>query len=139
MAERKIDGISIGAVVGMVTFLIREAPRAKAASAIGKTSKNSHLQLNVDRINPDIVGPIAGATEMTIEILPIVLPRLSGGTRFMTVVINNGIMIAVPEACTIRPSTRTAKPGANAEISVPPENSDMARMKTGRVLSLCRR
>ena len=49
-------------------------------------------------MKPPMVGPSAGATEMTIEMLPMVRPRDSGGTRFMMVVMSNGIMIAVPQA-----------------------------------------
>ena len=44
-----------------------------------------------------MVGPIAGATEMTIEMLPIMRPREAGGTSVITVVISSGIMIAVPD------------------------------------------
>ena len=49
-------------------------------------------------MKPPMVGPRAGATDMTMEILPIVRPRDSGDTRFMTVVMSSGIMIAVPQA-----------------------------------------
>ena len=31
-------------------------------------------------MRPEIVGPMAGATEMTIEMLPIMRPRLPAGT-----------------------------------------------------------
>ena len=47
-------------------------------------------------MTPEIVGPIAGATEMTMETLPIVRPRCAGGTSVMMVVMSSGIMIAVP-------------------------------------------
>ena len=46
--------------------------------------------------SPETAGPIAGATEMTIEMLPIITPRRAGGTSVITVVISSGIMIAVP-------------------------------------------
>ena len=62
------------------------------------TSANSHRQVSTLRISPEIVGPIAGATEITIMMLPIVLPRDSAGTSVITVVISNGSMIAVPDA-----------------------------------------
>ena len=62
--------------------------------------------------------------------LPIVLPRVSGGTSVMTVVINSGIMIAVPDAWITRATTSSSRPGAIAAASVPSENSDIARMKT---------
>ena len=72
---------------------------------------------------PDTVGPIAGATEMTIEMLPITAPRRAGGTSVITVVISSGIMIAVPPACTTRATSSTANPGASAASSVPALNS----------------
>src|SRR5690606_29199808 len=90
-------------------------------------------------MKPPIVGPSAGATEMTMEILPIVRPRDSGGTRFMTVVMSKGIMMAVPHAWTMRPNNSTSKPGAVPESSVPALNRVMARINTGRVLRRCNR
>ena len=88
---------------------------------------------------PEMVGPMAGATEMTIEMLPIVRPRVAAGTSVITVVISSGIMIAVPEAWTTRPSSSTPKPGAIAEMAVPRLNRLIAVMKTGRVLKRCSR
>jgi hypothetical protein len=49
-------------------------------------------------MSPEMLGPTAGATDMTVEIKPIVLPRVSGGASVITVVISSGIMIAVPDA-----------------------------------------
>ncbi len=86
-----------------------------------------------------MVGPMAGATDITIEMLPMVLPRDSGGTRFITVVISSGIMIAVPTACTTRPSTSSPSPGATAQSSVPRVKVDIAIRKIGRVLRRCSR
>ncbi|MNL49397.1 hypothetical protein D3C87_1723260 [compost metagenome] len=80
------------------------------------------------RINPPIVGPMAGATDMTMEILPMILPRPSGGTSDITVVISSGIMIAVPIACTTRPVISSSMPGESAQISVPRVKTVMAIM-----------
>ena len=71
--------------------------------------------------------------------LPIVLPRVSGGTSVMTVVISSGIMIAVPDAWITRATTSSSRPGASAAASVPIENSDIARMKIARVCRRCSR
>ena len=49
-------------------------------------------------MTPEIVGPMAGATEMTVVMKPMVLPRVSGGASVIAVVISSGIMIAVPDA-----------------------------------------
>jgi hypothetical protein len=99
---------------------------------MGSTIQNIHRQFSDPRMKPDRVGPTAGATAITIEIVPMVWPRRSAGTSFITVVINSGTMTAVPQACTTRPVSRTAKPGASAEISVPTQNSDIAATKMAR-------
>jgi hypothetical protein len=44
---------------------------------------------------------------MTIEIVPMVWPRRSGGISRITVVISSGTMTAVPQACTMRPPSST--------------------------------
>lgn len=69
------------------------------------------------------MGPIAGATAMTIVIVPMVRPRRSSGTRRITVVMSSGIITAVPHAWTTRPASRTPNPGASAATSVPRLNS----------------
>ena len=53
-------------------------------------------------MRPEIVGPIAGATDITIETRPMNRPRSDGATSVMSVVMSSGIMIAVPVACTTR-------------------------------------
>lgn len=99
---------------------------------MGSTIQNIHRQSSDPRMNPDRVGPTAGATAMTMEMVPMVCPRRSAGISFMTVVISSGTMTAVPHACTMRPASRTANPGANAATSVPTQNSDIAAMKMVR-------
>ncbi len=108
------------------------APRIRAATASGSTIQNIHRQLSEARIAPPIVGPMAGATAMTIVIVPIVEPRRSGGTRRMIDVISSGIITAVPHAWTTRPISRTAKPGASALMSVPRLNNVSDARKTCR-------
>lgn len=93
---------------------------------MGSTIQNIQRQSSAERMTPETVGPTAGATAMTMEITPIMRPRWVGGTTFSTVVNSSGIMIAVPEACTMRPASSTSKPGATAAMSVPAANSDMA-------------
>src|SRR5580698_401051 len=90
-------------------------------------------------MTPEMVGPRAGATDMTVVMKPMVLPRLSGGAKVITVVISSGIMIAVPHAWMMRARTSTSRLEARVAMNVPRQNSDIARMKTGRVLILCRR
>jgi hypothetical protein len=91
------------------------------------------------RIRPEIVGPIAGATEITIVTRPMSLPRSLGATSVMRVVMRRGIMMAVPLACTTRARRSISKPGASAAISVPAENRLIAVMKIGLVAKRCSR
>ena len=83
------------------------------------------------------MGPTAGATEITREMLPMMVPRWWGGTSVMMVVISRGIMTAVPEACTTRAASSSGKLGASAAARVPTLNSDMARVNTARVGTRC--
>src|ERR1051325_8472163 len=66
--------------------------------------------------------------------LPIIRPRAVGGTSVMTVVMRSGIITAVPAAWITRATISTGSPGEMAAVSVPRENSVIARMKIGRVL-----
>ena len=92
---------------------------------IGSTIQNIHRQPSELRITPESVGPTAGATAMTIVIVPIVAPRRSTGTSRSTVVISSGTITAVPAACTTRPASSTGNPGASALTSVPAVNSSI--------------
>ncbi|OSY39225.1 hypothetical protein BG845_03495 [Pseudonocardia autotrophica] len=100
----------------------QSAPAASASSAIGRTSQNIQRQPSAERITPDSAGPIAGATAMTIEMVPIVCPRREAGTSRRIVVISSGIITAVPVACTTRPASSTPKAGATAHSRVPALN-----------------
>ena len=82
---------------------------------------------------------MAGATEMTMETLPMVLPRSELGTTVMIVVISSGIMMAVPEAWMMRAARSTSNPGARPASSVPSENSVIAEMNIERVVKRCSR
>ena len=98
------------------------------ATAIGSTIQNIARQLSDWRIRPDTVGPIAGATEITIVTKPITRPRECSGTTVRIVVISSGIMSAVPEAWITRATINSSNPGANAATSVPTVNAAIAAM-----------
>ena len=119
--------------VGSPTSVIRRSPTISDVSAIGRTSQNMNLHPSRLSTRPDTAGPIAGATEMTIEMLPIITPRRAGGTSVITVVISSGIMIAVPPAWTTRAARSTANPGASAASRVPVLNRPIAAPKSVRV------
>ena len=103
----------------------RTVPTISAATPMGSIVQNNMCQLLPTnfRMKPDTVGPMAGATAMTIDRLPIIVPRLSSGTRRSTVVISNGSSTAVPAAWMMRPTMTMVKFGANAPITVPATNS----------------
>ena len=119
--------------MGSPTSTILRSPIHSVASAIGSTTRNIARHPRNDSTIPDTVGPTAGATEMTIDRLPITAPRRAGGTSVITVVISNGSMIAVPLACTMRAPSSTANPGASAARSVPLLNSPIATPYSVRV------
>ena len=75
--------------------------------------------VNVFRINPETVGPTAGANIMTSPIIPIALPRLCGGIITRMVLNISGKSKAVPTACTMRAIINTLNVGAIAPINVP--------------------
>ncbi len=83
---------------------------------------------------PASVGPIAGASEITMLTRPIMRPRMAAGTTVISVVMSSGIMMAVPEACTTRATSSIGKPGARNATSVPAENSDIAATNIVRVV-----
>ena len=91
------------------------------------------------RTSPDSVGPMAGANEIAMVMFPMTTPRRSAGTSVSTVVISNGIITAVPEACTTRANSSIQKPGETAASKVPAENKPIASMKTVRVEIRCSR
>ena len=108
------------------------------AAAMGNTMPNIQRQLANSRIRPDAVGPSAGAADIARVTVPMTRPRSSGATTVIIVVISSGIMTAVPTAWTIRPRRSTQNAGANAAMRVPRQNTDMARPKACRVVTLCR-
>src|SRR5690625_7266105 len=85
-------------------------------------------------MKPEIVGPRAGAAEITTPTRPITVPRLRSGTRARVVVISSGSTIVVPAACTTRAINSTPKVGANVATSVPARNSNMAEVNMARTL-----
>ncbi len=103
-----------------------------AATASGSTTQNIQRQPSDDSTAPPMVGPIAGATAITMVIVPMVAPRRWGGTRRITEVISSGSITAVPQACTTRPTSRTPKPGASPLINVPRLNRVSEARKTWR-------
>ena len=133
-----IDQPSSGTGRGSLALRSLRRPSTRMPRAIGSTNAKIQRHEPSCSSTPDSVGPTAGATEMTIEMLPIIWPRACGGTRCMIVVISSGIITAVPDACTMRPPSRMANVGATAAMSVPALNRAMARVNTVRVGSRSR-
>ena len=109
------------------------------AIATGRMIQKRKCQVSVLRMNPDRVGPSAGATAMTMVIRPMKRPRACSGTTVMIVVMSSGIIIAVPEACMTRATMSTENSGASAPSRVPAVKRLIARRKTCRVVSRLRR
>src|SRR5690625_121822 len=133
MADSATEATSNGVDFGVVMFLTNVAPSTRATAAMGSTMRNIHRQDMFASTNPENVGPMAGATEITMEISPMVRPRRETGTNVSTVVINNGSMTAVPLACTTRAATSTGNTGARAPSNVPRVNRAIAPMNSDRV------
>lgn len=66
-------------------------------------------------------------------------PRRCAGISLITVVITSGIITAVPEAWTTRPTSSVGKPGASAQTSVPAPNSVIEARNTWRDVNRCSR
>src|SRR5664279_1847759 len=132
-AERMTDSTSIETLRGSVTFLTFVIPSTSAVTEMGIITMNTQRQSKTDRMSPATVGPTAGAIDMTMEMFPIVLPRVAGGTSVITVVMSRGSMIAVPEAWMTRPTMSTKNVGATAPSAVPAVKRDIAVMKMLRV------
>ncbi|MNC10788.1 hypothetical protein D3C75_584560 [compost metagenome] len=69
---------------------------------------------------------MAGAKIITKPNIPMAEPRFSGGNVVNNTFINNGIIIAAPEAWTILAINNTGKLGAKPPMKVPIANNPMA-------------
>ena len=67
------------------------------------------------------MGPIAGANVIAIPIIPIALPRFSGGYKLKITVCTSGIITPAPVACSNLPTNKIEKLGAMALTIVPIE------------------
>ena len=132
MPESTTESTSSGMRRGSVTLRIIAVPRVRASRAIGSTSQNIQRQVSASSTIPPTVGPVAGATAITIEITPMVRPRRSAGTTLSTVVNSRGIMMAVPTAWITRPVTSSGNTGARAATRVPMLKLVMAMANTVR-------
>ena len=70
-------------------------------------------------IQPDNVGPKAGANPITIPDMPMAEPRFSGGKIDNMIFCKSGIEIPTPAACTKRPINNVEKFGAAKQAIVP--------------------
>src|SRR5690625_5787073 len=124
--DKIIDKISILCLLSSVTLFKKSAAIVIVIITSGSTVINNARHVKCASKKPDSVGPIAGPKAITIPIIPIAVPRRSTGIIAKRTVINRGSMIPDPDACTIRPKSRTEKTGARAEIIVPSPNILMA-------------
>src|SRR5699024_901703 len=115
-------------------FSISRVPTMKVTATIGSMIQNKQCQVSELRMKPETVGPSAGATEITIEMMPITAPRRSVGTTVRVTVISSGMIRAVPIAWMTRAVNRTAKVGASAATKVPTRKNNSAVTKMVLVL-----
>ncbi|EFR95760.1 putative NTPase/RNA helicase, partial [Listeria ivanovii FSL F6-596] len=80
------------------TFFIPKNAKAISITAIGINIRNKTLQSYESTIQPDKVGPIAGAKAITKPISPIAAPRFSRGKINKKIVCKSGIIIPAPAA-----------------------------------------
>ena len=111
----------------LLTFSMRRAPSSNVAMAMGSTSANSHRHAKTLRMSPEIVGPTAGATEITIEMLPIVLPRDRGGHEGHHGRHQQRQHDRRAGRRITRAITSTVRPGATAATSVPTKTGSLPR------------
>ncbi len=111
---------------------MNSSPITSATTMIGSIITNRWCQVPWARMAPEIVGPSAGAAEITTPTRPITRPRERSGTSARTVVISSGSTIAVPAAWITRAPSSTGKLGAMTASAVPARNSAIARRNTER-------
>ena len=134
MAESTTENTSSGEILFSPMFLISRVPTARAIRTMGSIIQNSQCQVSEFRMKPETVGPRAGATEITMEMIPIIAPRRCAGTTVKVTVISSGITNAVPTAWMMRPISKMAKLGARAATRVPTVKNNCAVTKMVLVL-----
>jgi|GEM_PF-6141594 len=97
-AERRNERKSTFGYVCSVTFRRVKTEYARTAREIGRMPKKRARHEATPRIQPERVGPTAGATMMTMPSVPIAEPRLSGGMRARITFVRSGKINAVPAA-----------------------------------------
>ena len=87
--------------------------------------KNMMCQSAVSTTMPPTVGPMAGANAMTRPKMPMAAPRFSTGKLTRSTVMDMGMRMPAPMACTRRPARSTGKFGVRPHMSAPTRNSAM--------------
>ncbi len=95
--------------------------------------KNMMCQSAVSTTMPPTVGPIAGANATTSPNTPMAMPRFSTGKLTRSTVMDMGIRMPAPTACTMRPAKSTTKSGVNPHMTAPAMNTPMENRKSALV------
>lgn len=107
----------------------------KSTAMMGRRIRNSACHGRVSTIQPDSVGPSAGANATISPKNPMAVPRLSGGNTVNSTVCMSGMVMPAPRACTMRPASSISKLCAAAHTPVPAPNSPRARKNSERVVN----
>src|SRR5690606_33300389 len=112
-------------------------PRTKQIMEIGAIKVNKARQLKCWIIQPERVGPIAGANVKINPRKPIIVHLLEMGKLTNKTFINKGINMAEPDACNIRPNNKNEKTGATAATIVPIVNKPIDVKNNPRTVYFC--
>lgn len=96
ITDSKMDKKSILGLVSSLVFSSSKMAKSRAIPKKGIKSQKTHRQDKTPRIRPVIVGPIAGASMITMAQPPIAAPSFWGGKICMATVNISGRTMPVP-------------------------------------------
>lgn len=132
-----MDKISILGFVIVETLRKKIKPRTRANRSKIVEIQKIQCQLSLSTINPENVGPTAGANIITSPIIPIAVPRLLGGKMTKIVLVINGSNRAVPIAWMTRANNKISKLGVIAATIEPIIEKSRDVIKSCRVVNHC--
>ena len=108
------------------TLFIKKKASTKTNTQIGMIIPKSSRHDQLSTIQPERVGPKAGANPITIPTDPMAAPRFSGGKMDNMIVWSKGIVTPTPRAWMSRPVSNEPKSGAMKDKIVPIKKVVMA-------------
>jgi hypothetical protein len=102
---------------------IRVSTNGIAASPIGTLIQNTHCQARPSTTAPPTSGPLATASPVMAEKIPIAAPRFSGGNAALSSARPSGMISAPPAPCSARAAMSQPASGASAQAADAAANS----------------